>query len=86
MAVVVSSGQRQSDFSYHLIAICRGAFAALVLKPQSPGLHEMARNQAIEALSGSEAGPDTREWAERYLCGMAGADVDRFLAARKRQE
>ena len=44
-----------------------------------------ARKLAIEALQHDDTDPDTQEWAERYLCGMAGADATKFMTNRRAQ-
>lgn len=33
---------------------------------------------AVDLLRRNDTDPDTREWAERYLCGMVDADPSRF--------
>ena len=44
-----------------------------------------AREAAIRALQDSDADPDTQEWAERHLCGMAGPDATAFMTDRRAQ-
>jgi hypothetical protein len=40
-------------------------------------------DEAIEILRSPSAGPDMREWAERYLCGMEGPkDMGQFGGRR----
>ena len=41
--------------------------------------------RAISILRSKTADADAREWAERYLCGMAAADRDSFMTDRLAQ-
>ena len=41
-------------------------------------------DEAIETLRNPSAAPDMCEWAERYLCGMEGAN-ERFWEGRRWQ-
>ena len=40
------------------------------------------RDQAIAILCDSASTADTRDWAERYLCGMTGAGPATYLKRR----
>ena len=40
------------------------------------------RDEAIETLTLPDSDPDEREWAERYLCGMCGANRSGFIESR----
>lgn len=41
--------------------------------------------RAISILRSESADADAREWAERYLCGMASPDEDSFMSDRLAQ-
>ena len=41
------------------------------------------QDEAIEILTLADSDPDEREWAERYLCGMSGADRSGFIDRRR---
>jgi hypothetical protein len=55
--------------------------ASRLTRPDTPAVHD----EAIGFLTNSHSELDEREWAERYLCGMAGADKDAFMKDRKSQ-
>jgi hypothetical protein len=40
---------------------------------------------AIQTLRSRMSDLDSREWAERYLCGLAGSDEAGFIATRRAQ-
>ena len=42
-------------------------------------------DEAIEALRNPSASPDMCDWAERYLCGMEGANEKRYCEGRRWQ-
>ena len=42
-------------------------------------------DEAIEILRNPSASPDMCEWAERYLCGMEGANDKRYCEGRRWQ-
>jgi hypothetical protein len=54
----------------------------LLLRPANG---DAARAKAIAALESATATPDLRDWAERYLCGLAGQDPAEYLERRKWQ-
>ena len=41
------------------------------------------QDEAIEILTRPDSDPDERDWAERYLCGMSGADRSGFIERRR---
>jgi hypothetical protein len=46
---------------------------------------DAAKAHAIAVLGDNDAGPDLKDWAERYLCGLAGRDPAKYLENRKWQ-
>ena len=49
------------------------------------GKTDEATTHAIAVLGDDHAGPDLKDWAERYLCGLAGADPTKFVENHKWQ-
>ena len=68
----------QRFFRVHTIGRVSSALRALTE-------NDDARETAIQALRHPGADPDTQEWAERYLCGMADADATEFMTNRRAQ-
>jgi hypothetical protein len=70
----------------------RNAFADIVSRNTSTlnrslslGKADAAKAQAIAVLGDDNAAPDLKDWAERYLCGLAGADPAKYFENHKWQ-
>jgi hypothetical protein len=62
-----------------------GTAIALILPRLSRSDAGAAQDEAIRILANAASDLDDREWAERHLCRMAGADKSAFMRNRKRQ-
>jgi len=49
------------------------------------GKADATRAHAIAVLRDQDASPDLRDWAERYLCGLAEADPSKYFDDHKWQ-
>ena len=59
---------------------------AMLTLARSTGQDAIAANdEAVRILSNTASKLDDREWAERYLCGMADTDKNAFMRGRQSQ-
>jgi hypothetical protein len=86
MTIDIQYRRKQFDPPYYTFAKFLGTTLRTLLGMMSrkPDSSEIDRT-AIDILVRSDSSLDDREWAERYLCGMANADRDAFMRNRRRQ-
>jgi hypothetical protein len=71
-----------SRFLRSIQALCEAVASQIVARLRRSDLPTF-QDEAIEILKLPDSDPDDREWAERYLCGMCGADRSGFLERRR---
>jgi hypothetical protein len=76
---------RESSISPFLESIqtfCEAVASQIVARLRRSDLPTF-QDEAIETLTLPDSDADERDWAERYLCGMCGADRSRFIERRR---
>ena len=60
----------------------RGLAFGLLARLTRPTDGDRRRSEAAATLRDSGSDEDSREWAERYLCGMTEKDLNAFMTNR----
>jgi hypothetical protein len=71
-----------SSFLRSIQTFCEAVASQIVARLRRSDLPTF-QDEAIEILRLPDSDPDEREWAERYLCGMSGADRSGIIERRR---
>src|SRR5262245_19595239 len=81
-ATQISRVSSISPFLRSIQTFCEAVASQIIARLRRSDLPPL-QYEAIEILTLAGSDPDEREWAERYLCGMPGADRIGFMERRR---